>query len=331
MSGLRHLSRTGVIGLVILALAILAPLLVGKAFYINIGSQVLIAAIFAMSLNVIVGWGGLNSLGHAAYLGAAAYGVALLTLNSGWSFYPAAAVSVLGTTLMAGLFGAIALRGSGITFLMITLALGQTLWGVVFRWSDMTGGDNGLPGIKRPMLLGLDLVDPTAFYAVMIVLFAVALFAMWVFSRSGLGLSLQGTRDQPRRMGMLGHNVWLVRWFAFILSGFWAAIAGVAFVAYHGFIHPQSLSLSNSAEALLMVIAGGAGTLLGPVVGATIVVLLKMVASAYVTRWVLLLGITFILIVMFLPEGVAPGLAWLITRATAKRPPAATSAREARP
>lgn len=306
-------SRLTMISLALLAVALVAPVLSGQPFYINIGSQVLIAAIFAMSLNILVGYGGMTSLGHAAYLGTSAYVVALLTLQAGFGFFQAAAIALVVVVIMAALFGAIALRGTGITFLMITLALGQTMWGVAFRWSDVTGGDNGLPDIKRPDLFGINLVNPTAFYSVMIALFAVALLAMWIFTQSGLGLSLQGTRDQPRRMGMLGHHVWLIRWIAFILSGFWAGIAGIAFVGYHGFIHPLSMGLANSAEVLLMVIAGGAGTLLGPVVGAAIVVILKMVVSAYVKQWVLLLGCTFIAIVILLPEGVVPGLERLLT------------------
>lgn len=296
----------------LLALALLAPLVSGHAFYINVGSQILIAAIFAMSLNILVGYGGLTSLGHAAFLGTSAYVVALLTLQFNIGFYTAAAIALIVVIAMACLFGAIALRGQGITFLMITLALGQTLWGVAFRWADVTGGDNGLPGVKRPDLFGINLNEPAVFYALIVLLFLIALAAMAVFTKSGLGISLQGTRDQPRRMGMLGHHVWLVRYIAYIIAAFWAGIAGVAFIAYHGYIHPASLNLSNSAEVLLMVIAGGAGTLFGPVIGAAIVILLKMVVSAYVSRWMLLLGCIFIAIVLFLPEGVVPGLEkWL--------------------
>ncbi len=305
-------SRITTISLSLLILALAGPLVVGQPFYINIGSQVLIAAIFAMSLNILVGYGGMTSIGHAAYLGTSAYVVALLTLQQGFGFFSASAIALVVVVIMAAIFGAIALRGTGITFLMITLALGQTMWGVAFRWSDVTGGDNGLPDIKRPDLFGLNLVEPTAFYGVMIVLFAIALVGMWIFTQSGLGLSLQGTRDQSRRMGMLGHHVWMVRWIAFIIAGFWAGVAGIAFVGYHGYIHPLSLGLANSAEVLLMVIAGGAGTLLGPVVGAAIVVVLKMVVSAYVSRWVLLLGCTFVAIVILLPEGVVPGLERLL-------------------
>ena len=294
--------------IIALCAGLILPLLSGHAFYINVGSQILIAAIFAMSLNILVGYGGLTSLGHAAFLGTSAYVVALLNVKFGFGFYESACMALITVIAMACLFGAIALRGQGITFLMITLALGQTSWGIAFRWADVTGGDNGLPGVKRPDLFGINLNDPAMFYMLIVVLFLGALAAMAIFTRSGLGLALQGTRDQPRRMAMLGHNVWMIRYIAYIIAALWAGIAGIAFIAYHGYIHPASLNLSNSAEALLMVIAGGAGTLFGPVIGAAIVILMKMVASAYVSRWMLLLGCTFIAIVIFLPEGVVPGL-----------------------
>jgi branched-chain amino acid transport system permease protein len=127
------------------------------------------------------------------------------------------------------------------------------------------------------------------------------------FVRSPLGAALQGTRDQPRRMSALGHNVWLIRWIAFIYSGFWGAVSGLLFVYYNKYIHPASLSINSSAEVLLGVIAGGSGTLAGPVVGAAIVIILKNYVSAYVERWNMLLGFVFVGIVIFMPEGVVPG------------------------
>ena len=171
-------------------------------------------------------------------------------------------------------------------------------------------------------------MEPGLFYGVMIALFVIALVGMWIFTQSGLGLSLQGTRDQPRRMGMLGHHVWLVRWIAFIIAGFWAGVAGIAFIGYHGYIHPLSLGLANSAEVLLMVISGGPGTLLGPIVGATLVVVIKTVVSGFIERWNFLLGAIFVAIVILMPEGIVPGSArlWrLITRKRAATPPAGTA------
>jgi branched-chain amino acid transport system permease protein len=277
-------------------------------YYVNIASQVLIAALFAMSLNLLVGYAGLTSLGHAGYLGLSAYTAGWLMMNLGWGHGASAVVALLGTTAMAALFGLIALRASGISFLMITLALGQILWGLAYRWTGVTGGDNGISGITRPAPFGLDLGNASLFYFFTLAVFVLVwlLIAVWV--GSPFGASIRGARDQPRRMSALGYNVWLIRWLTFIASGALGGVAGLMYVYYHQFISPHSLSLANSAEMLLMVIAGGAGTLGGPVLGALLVVLLKNIASAYIDRWVMLLGFVFILIVMFVPGGMMAGL-----------------------
>ena len=191
---------------------------------------------------------------------------------------------------------------------MITLALAQILWGVAYRWVSLTGGDNGLSGFGRPQPFGIDLSSATAFYLFVLVFFAISFLFVSVFVRSTFGAGLQGTRDQPRRMQALGWDVWSTRFVTFVVSGFWAAVAGVLYADYNQFVSPHVLALTNSAEVLLMVIAGGAGTLLGPIVGAAVVVLLKNVVSAYVTRWVLLLGLVFVAIVLYMPEGLVPGI-----------------------
>jgi branched-chain amino acid transport system permease protein len=293
---------------------IVLPLVLGGDYYVNLASQVLIAAIFAMSLNLLVGYGGMTSLGHAAYLGVAAYATAWLTLHWGLGPLAAGGAALLVTTIMAGFYGLLALRASGLSFLMITLALGQILWGLAYRWVNVTGGDNGLSGLARPSPLGLDLTGATAFYYFTLAVFAIAFALIASLVRSPFGAGLEGTRDQPRRMSALGHNVWLIRWIAFVLAGFWGAVSGVLYIYYNNYISPHALSLTNSAEVLLMVIAGGPATVLGPVVGATLVVLMKNVASAYVEHWTLLLGGVFVAIVVFLPDGLVPGVARLYRR-----------------
>jgi branched-chain amino acid transport system permease protein len=279
------------------------PLVIGE-YYMNLASQIFIFAVFAASINLLLGYGGLATLGHSAYLGVAAYFAALLALKLGLGHALAAPAALLGTTLMAALFGLIALRASGLGFLMLTLALSQVLWGTAFRWVSMTDGDNGLRGLTRPF--GLD--DAVSFYYFAFVVTAFSLWMMARFVHSPFGAALQGTRDQPRRMSALGHNVWLIRWITFVYAGFWGGVSGLLFVYYHKYIHPVSLSLANSAEGLLAVIAGGSGTLAGPLVGAGIVMLLKNYVSAYVERWNMLLGFVFVLIVVFMPEGVVPGV-----------------------
>jgi len=293
--------------IVLLAGLLVLPLVMGE-YYINLTSQIFIFAIFVSSINLLLGYGGLPTLGHASYLGVGAYACALLYLKAGAPHFVAALLALLGTTLMAAIFGLIALRAAGLGFLMLTLALSQVLWGTAYRWVAMTDGDNGVRGLTRPAPFGLNLDNATTFYFCTL---AVAVAAVWLMARfvdSPLGAVLRGTRDQPRRMAALGHHVWLVRWTVFIYAGFWGAVSGLLFVYYHKYIHPVSLSLTNSAEGLLAVIAGGSGTLGGPLLGAAIVMLLKNYVSGYVERWNMLMGIVFVVIVVFMPEGVVPGV-----------------------
>ena len=237
-------------------------------FYINLASQILIAAIFALSLNLLVGFGGMTSLGHASYLGVAAYISALLTSRYGFGHGSAAVLSIAGTVAMAAFFGIIALRATGLGFLMITLALSQVLWGLAYRMSNVTNGDNGIAGLTRPAPFGISLESAASFYWFALIVAAFAFLMMAIFVSSSFGSSLKGVRDQPRRMAALGFNPWMIRWITFIYAGFWGGVSGLLYVYYNKYIHPTSLSTTSSAEALLGVIAGGSGTLGGPVVGA---------------------------------------------------------------
>ena len=302
------------IGSALIAAALLLPPFVAGDFYINLASQILIAAIFALSLNLLVGFGGMTSLGHASYLGVAAYLSALMTTRYGFDHGAAALISILGTIVMAAFFGVIALRASGLGFLMITLALSQVLWGLAYRMSNITNGDNGIAGLTRPAPFGISLESPVAFYWFTLIVTVIAFVLMAIFVSSSFGSSLKGVRDQPRRMAALGFNPWMIRWITFIYAGFWGGVAGLLYVYYNKYIHPTSLSTTSSAEALLGVIAGGSGTLAGPAVGAALVLLLKNYASAYIERWNMLLGLVFLFIVLVMPTGIVPGLHKLTAR-----------------
>jgi branched-chain amino acid transport system permease protein len=292
--------------LIAFAIVAVLPTFAGE-FYVNLATQMLIAALFSSSLNLLVGYGGLTSLGHASYFGVAAFASAWLTTAQGWAHWMAAPAALLVAVVVAAAFGWIALRATGIGFLMITLALGQVLWGVAYRWVSVTGGDNGITGITRPSVFGIDLNGSTAFFYFTLIVVSLAVAVIAVFVSSPFGTALQGTRDQPRRMAALGYHVWMIRWLTFVFVGFLGAVAGLLFVYYNKYIHPTSLSLATSAEALLGVMTGGTGTLAGPIVGAAIVLLLKNYVSGFVERWNMLLGIVFVLIVVFMPEGVVPG------------------------
>jgi branched-chain amino acid transport system permease protein len=306
-------------GWIVLAVALAAVPWVAGEYYINLTSQIFIAAIFAASLNLLVGYGGLPSLGHASWLGLAAYLSAWMSLKLGLGHWLSAPAALLATSLVACAFGWISLRATGLGFLMITLALSQVLWGTAYRWVSVTDGDNGLRGLTRPAPFGISLDGATSFYYFALAVTVVAIVLMAMFVASPFGAALRGTRDQPRRMGALGHAVWTVRWITFVYSGFWGAVSGLLFVYYNKYIHPASLSITSSAEALLGVIAGGSGTLAGPIVGAAIIMLLKNYVSAYIERWNMLMGFVFVLIVVFVPEGVVPGARRLLRRAMAAR------------
>jgi branched-chain amino acid transport system permease protein len=302
------------------ALLVAAPAIIGNDFYVNMASQVVIYALFALSINMMLGYGGMVSLGHAGYLGLAGYACILLSIN-GFDHLSSAVLALVFSTAMAGLFGMLSLRAPGLGFIMITLALGQIVWGIAYRANTLTGGDNGLRLPARPMPFGIDINTAARFYYFALVVFAVALFFMWRFSRSPFGASLKGSRDQPRRMSMLGHNVWLIRWLTFVMAGFWGSVASLLFVYYNLFLSPHALGLQQSAEILLMAILGGASTLAGPIVGAAIITLVKNVISTYVERWNTLLGAIFVIVIIFMPYGLVPGFQQLWRRVTTRSSP----------
>jgi len=233
-------------------------------------------------------------------------------LQAGYGHLVADSTAIAITLVASAVFAALALRATGIGFLMITLALGQIVWGVAYRWASLTNGDNGVNVGTRPAPFGLSLSSAPSFYFATLIVFLLAIATMTVFVRSPFGASLRGTRDQARRMNALGYNVWLIRFLAIVFSGFWTGVSGLLFIYYNQFISPQVSALTSSAEVLLMVISGGTATLLGPVAGAAIVVIMKNVVSAYIERWNLVLGVIFVVIISFMPEGLVPGSVRLV-------------------
>ena len=218
--------KRGAIFLCICAVVLIAvPLVIRNEFYINLASQILIYALLAVSLNLLLGYGGMVSLGHASFLGLTAYATTLFFIWGAGHFW-AAVAAVMFSTLCGALFGVLALRASGIGFLMITLALGQIVWGIAYRANTLTDGDNGLRFPARPQPFGIDITGAPSFYWFTLIVFAIALFVIWRLTGSPFGAALQGARDQPRRMRMLGHNVWLIQWLAFVAASFWGSDRG---------------------------------------------------------------------------------------------------------
>jgi branched-chain amino acid transport system permease protein len=239
-------------------------------------------------------------LGHAAIFGTSSYVVAYLTVVDGYSLWLAVPAGIVAATLVAAVFALLAVRTTGVYFLLLTLAQGMIVFGIAFRWSSVTGAENGIRGIARPPLVA----GQTAFYYVSLAVFAVVVLLLWRIYRSPFGATLRGIRESASRMAMLGYLVPLHVFLAFTLSGFLAGIGGALYALYNGFISPSSVSLTASTSGLLMVIIGGSGTLLGPAVGAAVITLLENYVSLYTDRWPTVLGCLFIVAMLVAREGI---------------------------
>ena len=276
-----------------------------STYWVGLFTEIAILAILAMSLDLLLGYTGLPSLGHAAFFGVAAYVVGLLSTRYGMSFWACVLAAVLIGTLLSATIGLIVSHVRDVYFLMITLAIGMVLWGLSYRWIPVTGGDNGISGIPRlETHAGLPFAGQTAFYYVTLAVFAVSAVLLWRLVRSPFGLTLRGIRENEGRMRSLGFNTWQHCYLSFILAGLFASVAGVLWAYYNGFVSPTYLDLTASSELFLMVTLGGPATLVGPVLGAGIIVLLKNVMSAYTARWLLILGIVYIVAIVVAPQGV---------------------------
>jgi branched-chain amino acid transport system permease protein len=292
-----------VVAIIFFLLLISPPFL--SSFLLTLLTQALIYAILAMSLDIILGYTGLASLGHAAYFGLGAYGVGILATRHGAGFWITLPVGVLLAVAVAAIFGLVALRATGVYFLMITLALGMVVWGLAHRWVTMTQGDNGISAIPRPDLgLPWSLAHSVPFYYFALAGFFISFWILLVIVRSPFGRSLVGIRESESRMRTLGYHVWLHKYIGFVIAGGFAGFAGVLWAYYNGFVSPADLQLATSVEVLLMVALGGRGTLLGPALGATIIVFLKNLVSVYTHRWLLILGAVYIATIVYAPEGV---------------------------
>jgi branched-chain amino acid transport system permease protein len=293
-----------IIALAVAALALLFGPLVLTSYQLGLLTKMLILAIFAMSLNLILGYAGLPSLGHAVYFGVAAYTVGLLALRKVDNFWLDFGAGLAAATLTAGLFGLLALRTRGAYLLMITLALAQVVWGIAFGWRSFTGGDDGLPGVPRPAAgLPWSLADGVRFYYLVLVVFVLTTAFLWRLVRSPFGRALVGIRESEQRMEVLGYNTWAHKYVAFVIAGALAGVAGNLFVYFNGFVSPAYLSVVISATGLIMVILGGAGTLLGPALGSAAIVFLENLISAHTQRWLMVLGFIYVAVTLFTPGG----------------------------
>ncbi|WP_158807200.1 branched-chain amino acid ABC transporter permease [Beijerinckia sp. L45] len=284
---------------IVLAALLALPLLL-PGYQISIATQILIFSILAMSIDILAGFVGRTPLGHGAIFGVSTYVVIYWTASLGGSLWVGMGLGILAATLLAAVFALLAIRTSGVYFLLLTLALGMIVWGVCLRSTGITGGENGLRGIGRPGFL----VDHVHFYYAILLVTVPVTWIIWRFVHSPFGLTMRGIRESESRMRSLGYNVPLHLFLAFVASGFVAGIAGALYAVFNDFVSPSTVQLSQSVSALLMAITGGVGTLFGAFVGATAIILLENVVSVFTARWPSVLGLTFVLIMIFAPEGI---------------------------
>jgi len=285
-----------------------AVLIVGPAFlstyWIGLLTQMVILGMLAMSLDLLLGYTGLPSLGHAGIFGVAAYAVGVLSATQHLDFVTSVIGALAIGILLTALLGLVVSHVRDVYFLMITLALGMVLWGISYRWIPVTGGDNGISGIPRlEAHAGLPVTGAVAFYYIALGVFVVCGLLLALIVASPFGLALQGTRENEGRMRSLGFNTWLLCYASYVISGAFASVAGVLWAYYNGFVSPTYLDLTSSSELFLMVTMGGPGTLVGPALGAGALVLLKNVMSAYTQRWLFLLGAIYIVTILTAPRG----------------------------
>jgi len=296
-----HLTRRQLTTLVVVGVLLIAAIVlpyVATSYYVTIATLVLASALLASSVNMLAGDAGLYSLGHAGIAAAAGYGLAWSS-RQGMGLAAQLGMALLLTLIASVIYGLISMRTSGVFFLMVTLAAGMICFGMAYRWSSVTGGDNGLTGIRRPELLS----EYWQYYFFVLAVFVIATLALRGLSASPFGLTLRGIRDSQTRMRSLGYSVPAYKFAAMVLSGLLAGIAGVLLVWQNEFVSPASSSFQASALALVMVVLGGVGRTFGPLIGATVVVLIQQVLSTYVDRWPTVLGVLFIVVVIVKESG----------------------------
>ncbi|MGH8870914.1 MAG: branched-chain amino acid ABC transporter permease [Acidimicrobiia bacterium] len=299
------------------ALILAAPYLL-ESFYLRVLGEVLIFGLFATSINLLVGFGGLPTLGHAGIFGVSAYAVGYFLVRSGapWALWQALWFAVLAAMAVTVIFGLMAVRTSGIYFLMITLAQGMIIWGLAFRWASVTNAENGIRGIDRPDVIG----SYPSFYYLVLAVSVLALLGVHRLSSSSFGLSLKGLRERESRMAALGYHIPLHKFLGFLMAGFLGAIAGILWVFHNEFVSPSTVEFATSAEGLLMVILGGTGTLYGPMLGALIVTFTRHQISLYTDRWLMILGAIYVVTILLAPDGLVSGLGRLARRMRGQPP-----------
>ncbi len=271
-------------------------------FWIWVITEMVIMALFATSLNLILGFGGMVSFGHAAFFGTGAYTVALLMKKAGFGFVPAMILAPMAGALAAAIIGWFCVRRIGLYFSILTLAFGQLLYMIVFQAYAFTGGDDGIHGIPKP-----EIFTPLTYYLLCLILFLLCFVSMRTLTNSSFGLTIRAIRENPERARFLGVNDRRYQLLNFIIAGGFAGLAGGLFTELNRFAQTEFLHWSKSAEPLLASLVGGMYSLVGPAIGSTVLIFLKIILQQIhkdlVTVWAIILGVILLAVVLFAPEG----------------------------
>jgi branched-chain amino acid transport system permease protein len=297
-----------ILGIIVIVGLIALPFILktfGKTgeFWIWVTTEMLIMALFAMSLNLILGYGGMVSFGHAAFFGTGAYTVALLIKKAGCPFFLALGAAPLVAAVVAGIIGWFCVRRIGLYFSILTLAFGQLLYMITLQWYTFTGGDDGIHGIPRPEWL-----TPTYYYLLCLFIFILSYLLMRMLVNSSFGLTIRTIRENMERATFIGINVKRLQWFNFVIAGAFAGLAGGLLTELNRFSQTEFLHWSKSAEPILASLVGGMYSLVGPAIGSSFLIFLKIVLQqlhrSMVELWAIILGGILLIMVLFVPEGI---------------------------
>ena len=305
-----------VLALVVLAALLSLPFAAGP-FWTGLATQMMIFGLLALSVDLLLGHAGLFSLTHASFFAVSAYTVAILQVRYNVPTALAAPAGIVAGTLLALVFG-LAVRTRGVYFILITIAFGYVVWGVAHRWSSFTGGDNGVTNVPFPAIGAAAITSHTQYYYVVLAAVILCGLGYRLLIRSPFGLGLRGIKASETRMQSLGYRTSLHLYAAFALSGALASFAGVLYVYYNKFVNPVAASFPISVEAALMAIVGGSSTLIGPFIGAGVVLGLRNWVSSFVEMHHAIMGVVFIATVLWAPQGLV-GLAAQLRARLARR------------
>jgi len=285
-----------------IAAALFAPLYL-NTFWLSLLIQILIFGLLALSVELLLGHVGMFSVCQAAFFAVSAYTVAILQVKYGQPTLVAVPAG-LGAAVLLSLIYGVAVRTSGVYFILITIALGHILWGVSWTWVSFTNGEGGITNVPAPAVGSLSLASHSSYYYLVLAVVTVCALGYRILILSPFGLTLRGIRESESRMRTLGYHIGAHKYTAFVLSGILSGVAGLLYIYFNKFVSPASAEFFLSIEVALMVLVGGTGTIVGPFIGSAIIIGIRNWVSAYIEQWMIVMGLVFIITMVWTPDGV---------------------------